>query len=99
MTYPSNEVKDLYVRLHANVNGMELGSCYSNVIKIQVIATYQAPSIKLPENILLPAQVSVNLGKLGSLLSEFMVLKVTTLLWYISLMAVHLSGVLMLNNG
>ena len=51
VTYPSNEVKDLYVRLHANVNGMELGSCYSNVIKIQVIATYQAPSIKLPENI------------------------------------------------
>lgn len=51
VTYPSNEVKDLYVRLHANVNGMELGSCYSNVIKIQVIATYQAPSITLPENI------------------------------------------------
>ena len=51
VTYPSNEVKDLYVRLHANVNGMELGSCYSNVIKIQVIATYQAPSITLPEDI------------------------------------------------
>lgn len=51
VTYPSNEVKDLYVRLHANVNDMELGSCYSNVIKIQVIATYQAPSITLPENI------------------------------------------------
>lgn len=49
--YPSNEVKEIYVRLHANINGMELGSCYSNVIKIQVIATYQAPSIKLPENI------------------------------------------------
>lgn len=30
---------------------MELGSCYSNVIKIQVIATYQAPSITLPEDI------------------------------------------------
>lgn len=51
VTYPSDEVKELYVRLHANVNGMELGSCYSNVIKLQVIATYQAPSIKLPENI------------------------------------------------
>ena len=51
VTYPSDEVKDLYVRLHANVNGMDLGNCYSNVIKIQVIATYKAPSIKLPENI------------------------------------------------
>lgn len=49
--YPSDEVKDLYVRLHANVNGMELGSCYSNVIKLQVKATYQAPSITLPENL------------------------------------------------
>lgn len=49
--YPSDEVKDLYVRLHANVNKLELGSCYSNVIKIQVKATYQAPSITLPENI------------------------------------------------
>lgn len=51
VAYPSGEVKDLYVRLHANVNGMELGNCYSNVIKIQVIATYQAPSITLPENL------------------------------------------------
>ena len=51
VAYPSDEVKDLYVRLHANVNGLELGSCYSNVIKIQVKATYQAPSITLPENI------------------------------------------------
>lgn len=49
--YPSNEVKDLYVRLHANVNKLELGSCYSNVIKLQVKATYQAPSITLPEKL------------------------------------------------
>jgi len=47
VTYPSNEVKDLYVRLHANVNGMELGSCYSNVIKIQVIATYLASEYQI----------------------------------------------------
>lgn len=48
--YPSGEVKDLYVRLHANVNGLDKGDCYSNVIKLQVVATYQAPSISLPEN-------------------------------------------------
>ena len=36
--YPSNEVKDLYVRLHANVNKLELGSCYSNVIKLHANA-------------------------------------------------------------
>ena len=49
--YPSGEVKDLYVRLHANVNGLDKGDCYSNVIKLQVVATYQAPSISLPEKL------------------------------------------------
>ena len=51
--YPSGEVKELYVRLHANVNGLDKGSCYSNVIKLQVVATYQAPSISLPEKLYL----------------------------------------------
>ena len=49
--YPSGEVRDIYVRLHANVNGLELGNCYSNVIKLQVVATYQAPDIALPETL------------------------------------------------
>ncbi len=51
VAYPSGEVKDLYVRLHANVAGLDLGHTYSNVIKLQVIATYQAPSITLPESL------------------------------------------------
>lgn len=49
--YPSGEAKDLYVRLHANINGMDRGHCYSNVIKLQVVGTYIPPSITLPEKL------------------------------------------------
>lgn len=68
VAYPSDEVKELYVRLHANVNGMELGSCYSNVIKMQVKATYQAPSVKLPENIFIAGS---SIGKAWSTWKPF----------------------------
>lgn len=50
--YPSGEVKEVSVRLHANVAGVEIGSCYSNVIKLNVVATYKAPDIQLPEELL-----------------------------------------------
>ncbi|MDY2641035.1 MAG: SusF/SusE family outer membrane protein [Mediterranea sp.] len=49
--YPSGVAKELYVRLHANINGMDRGHCYSNVIKLQVMGTYIPPSITLPEKL------------------------------------------------
>ena len=49
--YPSGEAKDIYVRLHANINGLDRGHSYSNVIKLQVVATYIPPSIALPETL------------------------------------------------
>lgn len=51
VTYPSGETKDIYVRLHANINNMDRGHSYSNVLKLQVVATYVAPSITLPETL------------------------------------------------
>lgn len=49
--YPSGEEKEIYIRLRANVNGLEMGECFSNVIKLRVVAIYQAPSITLPEEL------------------------------------------------
>lgn len=49
--YPSGEVQNVSLRLHANVYGTELGDCYSNAISLNVMATYKAPDIQLPENL------------------------------------------------